>query len=301
MARQLSEIYEQAKLARSQYLELTEFENDSKMSILDAFTWTTSACIWAFENILDVFKVDLVKDLQNRVNGTAGYYASALLKYQSGDQLQMNEEGTAFHYPSQDTSKRIITKVSYSEFAEDGYHDKKLLLKVATGTPGQYQSIDRDELVAIQAYVDQISFAGTHSLVVSRKGDVLIPRVTVYYDGAVPPEEVYNNIETCLNEFLANLPFNGLVYVQRIIDAIQSAEHVVDVYISPSSSDQQGFFVAQYDDNDNLIEVQPDVYEKLIDRCFVPNSGFMKQSTGTGDESTLPTWRETIALQIERE
>ena len=70
MARTLSEIYALAKDCRNEHLELTEFQNSSKMSILDAITWTTSACIWAFENIIDVFKVDIAKDIQNRINGT---------------------------------------------------------------------------------------------------------------------------------------------------------------------------------------------------------------------------------------
>ena len=70
MARTLTEIFTQAKEARNNYLQLTEFENDSKMSVIDAFTWVSSACIWTFENLLDVFKVDLARDLQNRINGT---------------------------------------------------------------------------------------------------------------------------------------------------------------------------------------------------------------------------------------
>ena len=82
MARTLTEIYNEAKNRRNQYLELTEFQNNSKMSIIDAFTWVTAACIHTFEMILDVFKVDLAKDLQNRINGTAAYYTNALLKYQ---------------------------------------------------------------------------------------------------------------------------------------------------------------------------------------------------------------------------
>ena len=59
MARTLSDIYQEAKTARDARLELTEFHNGSKMSILDAFTWVTAACIWSFENLLDVFKVDV--------------------------------------------------------------------------------------------------------------------------------------------------------------------------------------------------------------------------------------------------
>lgn len=300
MARTLTEIYTEAKNRRNQYLELTEFQNGSKMSILDALTWVTSACIHSFETILEVFKVDLAKDLQNRINGTAAYYTNALLKYQSGDELEMNEEGTSFAYPTVDETKRIITKVSYSEHEEKSFHDRQLVLKVATGEPGNYMQIESDELLAIRAYFNQIAFAGTHATIVSRKGDVLIPRVTVYYDGAVPEDEVYGNIEASLNDFIANISFDGVVYAQKIIDAIQKVDHVLDVYVDNSMTDLQGIFVAQYDDDNNIIEVNGSL-EQRVERFFVPNSGFVKQSTRTDKEELLPTWRESIILQIERQ
>lgn len=296
MARTLSEIYSFAKECRKQYLELTEWENDSKMSILDAITWVQSSCIWAFENIIDVFKIDLAKDLQNRINGTPGYYANALLKYQSGDELEMNDEGTAFSYPTIDETKRVITKVAYSESVQENFHDKLLVLKIATGNPGAYQQIDSDEMVAIRAYVNQIAFAGTSITIVSRKGDVLVPKFTVYYDGAITEEEVYTNIENSINQFIADLDFNGFIYTQKLIDAIQSAEHVLDVHISTTGN--QGLFVAQYDDDNNLIEVNGEALQQ-VDRFFIPNSGYVKESTREGVEAELPTWRESIILQIE--
>lgn len=307
MARTLTEIYAVSKSCRDQYLQLTEFQNSSKMSILDAFTWVTSACIWTFENILDVFKVDLARDLQNRINGTPAYYANAMLKYQHGDELIMNEEGTQFSYPIVDTTKRIITKVAYSENEETGFHDKELLLKVAKGEPGHYERLTEDELLSARAYLRQIAFAGTHFLMVSRKGDVLIPRVTVYYDGAIPVEDVYSNIENALNDFIANIDFNGVIYAQKVIDAIQTAEHVVDVYVNNAATDKQGIFIAQYDDDNNLIprQVADDgtviTYEERVTRYFLPNSGYVKESTGQDEEASLPTWRSAIVLKVEGE
>lgn len=300
MARSLTEIYLEAKDKRNQYLELTEFQNSSKMSILDAIMWVASACIWTFENILDVYKIDLAKDLQNRINGTAKYYANALMKYQSGDELEMNEDGTAFSYPTIDETKRIIKKVSYSEHQEEGFYDKKLLLKIATGEPGKYEKIGDAELLAIREYFRQIAFAGTQATIVSRLGDILIPKVTVYYDGAVTEDEVYQNIENSLNDYLANLGFDGLVYVQKILDAIQRAEHVVDVYIDKDATDMQGVFVAQYDDDNELIMTEGGGFEQLVDRCFTPNSGFIKQSSGNYPEDGLMTWRQSIIFRIEQ-
>nr|DAI90886.1 MAG TPA: hypothetical protein [Caudoviricetes sp.] len=298
MARTLTEIYTVAKQCRDKYLELTEFQNDSKMSILDAFTWVTSSCIWAFENILDVFKVDLAKDLQNRVNGTPAYFANALLKYQSGDDLVISEDGASFSYATIDESKRIISKVSYSEVVEDGYHDKLAIYKIATGEPGAYARIEEDELLAIRAYLGKILFAGQHAMVVSRNGDVLIPRVTVYHDGAISEDELYTNIENSLNDFIANMSFDGMLYAQKIIDCIQNAEHVTDVEVDRTGTDQQGIFIAMYDDDNNLIEVEDSV-EQRIGRYVIPNSGYIKQSTRSGKEENLQTWREAITLKLE--
>lgn len=298
MARTLTEIYTVAKQCRDKYLELTEFQNDSKMSILDAFTWVTSSCIWAFENILDVFKVDLAKDLQNRVNGTPAYFANALLKYQSGDDLVVSEDGASFSYATIDESKRIISKVSYSEVVEDGYHDKLAIYKIATGEPGAYARIEEDELLAIRAYLGKILFAGQHAMVVSRNGDVLIPRVTVYHDGAISEDELYTNIENSLNDFIANMSFDGMLYAQKIIDCIQNAEHVTDVEVDRTGTDQQGIFIAMYDDDNNLIEVEDSV-EQRIGRYIIPNSGYIKQSTRSGKEENLQTWREAITLKLE--
>ena len=107
MSRTLTEIYNEAVETRSKYLELTELTNDSKMSIINAFTWVTAAAIYSFETLLDVFTTDIAKTFTQRINGTSAYYANAMLKWQYGDDLIINDEGTAFHYATEDTTKKI--------------------------------------------------------------------------------------------------------------------------------------------------------------------------------------------------
>lgn len=309
MARTLSEIYQEAKAAREARMELTEFHNGSKMSVIDAFTWVTSACIWSFENIMDVFKVDVASDLQNKVNGTPAYYANALLKYQHGDQLMMNDEGTQFYYPSVDESKRVVTKVAYSEVQNEliedkngvrtiyKFYDKDLILKIATGTPGNYRQIDGETLTAIRAYMQSISFAGTHMTIVSRKGDILVPKVIVYYDGGITESEMYEAVEAALNDFIANLNYEGAVYVQKILDAIQRLDHVTDVHIDSNGTDHDGIYVVQYDDDNNFITDDKGNVLQRVDRYFIPNSGFIKQSS---EDEGMPRWVDTIKFVVEK-
>ena len=295
MSRTLTDIYNEAVEARNQYLELTELTNDSKMSIINAFTWVTSAAIFSFEKLMDVFMLDIAAVFNNRINGTPAYYANALLKWQYGDELVVNEEGTAFQYPTIDEVKRLITHVSYQEYYSSEFKDNVLILKVATGSGSNLSRLTDEELIAARSYLNQIKFAGVKCNIVSRKGDVLVPRVTVFYDGAVSKEDLYDKIDAALTKFIVDMKFDSLIYAQKVIDAIQKVEHVTDVYIDPSASVEQGIFIAQYDDNDGLGPLQ-----KIVRKCYT-SSGYAKQSTKQNEENQLPTFREAIVLKLDSE
>ena len=295
MSRTLTEIYNEAVETRNKYLELTELTNDSKMSIINAFTWVTAAAIYSFETLLDVFTTDIAKTFTQRINGTSAYYANAMLKWQYGDDLIINDEGTAFHYATEDTTKRLITHVSYQEYYNEEFKDNILILKVASGESRSLSQLSDEELIAARAYLNQIKFAGVKCNVVSRRGDVLVPRVTVYYDGAITKEELYDNIDTALIDFIVNMKFDSLIYSQKIIDAIQKVEHVTDVHIDHEASVEQGIFIAQYNDNNELGPLT-----KIERKCYLA-SGYAKQSTQQDAESELPTFREAIVIKLETE
>lgn len=293
MSRTLTEIYNESVETRNKYLELTELTNDSKMSIINAFTWVVAAAIYSFETLLDVFMIDIATIFNSRINGTPSYYANAMMKWQFGDELTMNNDSTAFSYAQEDDTKRLISHVSYQLEYNEMYKDEVLILKVATGDVGKLSRLSSEQLISAKAYLNQIKFAGVKCSLVSRKGDVLVPRVTVYYDGAISKEELYDALDASLVEFINNVQFDSLVYAQKVIDAIKKVEHVTDVYINPDASVEQGIFIAQYDDSDQLGELQK------IERKVYTSSGYIKQSTKKDAEADLPTFREAIVVELE--
>lgn len=204
MSRTLTEIYNEAVNTRNKYLELTELTNDSKMSIINSFTWVVATAIYSFETLMDVFTTDIAKIFSARINGTPAYYANAMLKWQYGDDLILNEDGTQFSYPSVDEAKRLITKVSYQIAYSSDYRDDILILKVAKGAKDSLSRLSDDELISARSYLSKIKFAGVKCNVVSRNGDILVPRVDVYYDGAISKEELYKNIDSALINFMSN-------------------------------------------------------------------------------------------------
>ncbi len=295
MSRTFKEIYNEAVRERNKRMELTEFSSDSKLSIMNGMIWVVAAVIYSFETILDVFAIDISNTINNQVNGTPNYYANALLQYQKGDTLMVREDGLAFGYATVDETKHIITQVSYSESSSDVNLDNKLVLKVATGQKGNLSAILQEDLVLINAYINKIKFAGTRIEVTSHNGDVLIPRISVYYDGAVLESEIYDAIESKLNEYIMNIEFDSGIYVTKVIEAIKKVEHVTDVYIDDSAIPEQGVFLACYDTDGHITA------PKKINRMTYTTSGYIKQSTKKDEETDLPDFRQSIKLVIDNE
>ena len=293
MSRPIKEIYSEAIRERNKRLELNEFASDSKLSVMNGIMWTVAAVIYSFEAILDAFAIDISTAINNRINGTPTYYANALLQYQKGDTLIVREDGLAFGYASVDPSKCIITQVSYSESTSDVNHDSKLIMKVATGSQGNLSAVSAEDLVMITAYINQLKFAGTRIEVISRNGDVLIPRVSVYYDGAVRESEIYYAIDEKLKEYIMNVEFDSGVYVSKVLDAIKKVDHVTDVFIDPSAIPEQGVFLACYDSDGSLAA------PVKIARMTHTSSGYVRESTGKGEEAELPNFRQSIKLIID--
>lgn len=293
MSRTIKEIYNEAIGERNKRLELSEFASDSKMSIMNGITWTVAAIIHSFETLLDTFAVDISTAINSRVNGTPTFYADALLQYQKGDELSVREDGLAFGYANVDETKRIITQVSYIESTDETNLDSKLILKVATGEKGKLSPLPSSELVPVNAYINKLRFAGTRIEVISREGDILIPRISVFYDGAVPESEIYEKIEDKLNAYIMQIPFDSSVYVSAVIEAIRGTDHVTDVYTDQDATPRQGIFIARYDESGHVLPMQK------VDRMTKTTSGFLKQSSGKGAELEFPTFRQAIKLIVE--
>lgn len=294
MSRTIKEIYDQAIQERDKRLELQEFQSDSKLSILNGILWVTSALIYTFEVLLDTFAMDISEVINNRINGTPAYYVRALLQYQKGDELTVREDGLAFGYASVDAAKRLVTQATYVESHSDQSLDSKLILKVATGDRGHLEAVSPEDLSLLSAYIARIKFAGTRVEVTTRKGDVLIPRLTVYYDGSVVEAQVLDGIESNLQEYMSSIDFDAAVYVSKVLAAIRSAPNVTDVYIDTRATPEQGVFLASYDTDGVLSPMRP------VERVAQTASGYLTQSTGKDDQHSLPTLRESLILKVDR-
>jgi hypothetical protein len=93
------------------------------------------------------------------------------------------------------------------------------------------EALDTTEKSSLEGYLDTIGFAGTQFLVTSLPPDRLYLDAEVYYDGQYASTIEASVIES-LETYMSSLPFDGIVKITSVEDAIQSVVGVTDVVIN---------------------------------------------------------------------
>lgn len=243
---------------------------------------------------MDTFRDEIEESIENRVNGTPIWYVNQALQYQEGDTLTIGEDGMYFGYAQEDPSKRIITRASYQETnLEESSLDKLLLIKVAQGSANSLEPLDKEQLVAVQSYMDAIKFAGTNLQVVSRRPDILIPRLTIYHDGMLEDSVMMARIKEGIYDFILNMGFDSSFRTIEFMNMLLSIDHITDAYEDKDAVPTQGLSLISFDENGDAQSPTE------VKRMAYLVSGYMKESSKTGDEANIPDFDDAIVLKIE--
>lgn len=228
MARSISEIQAAIAAARAARLELAALTSPSATTIYKLIEYVVAVAHWAHETIFDRHQADVDALIAAAPAGTAPWYAARALEFQLGDPLIVLPSGKPGYAPGT-TGLKIVTRATAKENDLTG----KLFIKVAKAgaTAGTLAALAAAELVQVQGYFARLRFAGTRLEVVSRDADRLQLTATVYYDPLLNLPALKLAVITAIQRYLANLDFDGLVYVARLEDAIQAVPGVQDVQL----------------------------------------------------------------------
>lgn len=244
MNRTIIEIYneiaaEKAAMAELQGLQpeiddaqtlLADLTSTSKVAVWRLFAFVVAVAIWTHEKLWDVFKADVDEIVAAAIPGTARWYRNICLLFQYGDSMIYNDY--KFQYDPIDVSKQIIKRASATEQGGD------VLLKVAKEVNSLPVKLTNDELDAFRSYIAKIKFAGTWCNVISADADLLNVTIQVYYNaslinasGELLTDTSLKPAEDAINNYLASLPWDGIVKTSALVDAVQAATGVSDVVL----------------------------------------------------------------------
>jgi hypothetical protein len=223
MARTVTEIQQAIFTAKNADPDLSTLNSSSQSAIWRKWVYIVALAIHLHERFFDIFKSVLQDILASRQPGTGNWYAEKCLEFQLGDNLVYNKGFVG--YSIIDPSKQIVTKASFKE--DSG----ALTLKVAKGGE-TLESLSAEEKQQFDKYIEQIKYSGTNVTVISQNADKMRLTAEVFYNGIYALNIIQTACEEALNEYLRNLPFDGKVYLNSVIDALQEVEGVNDVAVS---------------------------------------------------------------------
>ena len=199
----------------------------SKSKSAEWKTWTfiIATAIHAFELILDLFRKE-VDTLTNKITpGTLRWYAEMCKRFQNGDKLEFDKNTALLYYPEKNEERQIVKVASVSE----GKESNSLFIKVAKykdNNTKEYGELDDNEMANFKSYMDAVKFAGCNTEIISTHADLLYYKMAVYHDPAVPNDTIRKEVVQALNNFKDTIDFDGVVYRQKMIDAVMDVSGV---------------------------------------------------------------------------
>lgn len=224
MARTVQQIKQSMLDAKNADPTLSALTSTSQTAKWNLYYFIVASCIAIFEQLQDIFKVELETIASTAAPSTPQWTRNKVLKYQKGDVAELNTTTYVIEYPTINTANQILTRCAVVTAP-----NRTVLIKVAKSDPPT--PVSSGELAELQSYVETFNPAGIAFTLINDDSDKMEVAATVYYNGQYSAV-ISTNVEAALNSYMANLPFNGVISTQAVVDAIQAVEGVISVSLT---------------------------------------------------------------------
>lgn len=239
MARSIQTIIALMDAEQAAQTDLSGLNSTSNSAIYTLWKYIVATQMYLQETLWDIFKADLETIVDRAPVGSDKWTQLRVLRFQydaTTPQVVEIDSNFSVDYPTIDTTKRIITRAAVRTTAT-----RTVNVKVAKSDPPE--ALDSLELSSLQSYLNNtgdgtfagrgvgIGFAGVRYLATSLEADKLYCAATIYYNGQYA-NVISSTVIDAINNYLANISFDGNFKVTSLVDAIQSVAGVTDVVIN---------------------------------------------------------------------
>jgi hypothetical protein len=224
MARTVAQIKQSMLDAKNADPTLSALTSTSQTAKWNLYYFIVASCIAIFEQLQDLFKTELEAIASTAAPSTPQWTRNKVLKYQKGDVAQLNTTTFTVEYPTINTANQILTRCAVITAP-----NRTVLIKVAKSDPPVPVSVG--ELAELQSYIETFNPAGIAFTLINENSDKMEVAATIYYNGQYSAV-ISTNVVAALNNYMATLPFNGVISTQAVVDAIQAVDGVNSVSLT---------------------------------------------------------------------
>lgn len=256
MARTPEEIKAQMLAEKELQTELSTLNSVSNTAIWRLWIFITTMTIYYFEVAQDAFKASVQSIIDNNQYGTLTWWYNQVKGYQHGDLLSFINN--VYKYPAIDAEKQIV---KYCSVTDNG---GKVQIKVAKQSGNEPVVLTESEIAGVVDYVNDIRPAGTQITVQSLAADLVKLNLNVYYNANGDINLIKPAVEFAITNYLANIQFDGVFYINRLIDAIQAVPAVINDQVevleaaAQGSGDAYKVFTSRYPAKSGYFKIDPD-------------------------------------------
>jgi hypothetical protein len=213
---------------------LKTFEDQfSKVSLESILFYVVAVAIWTLEVLFDTHKAEMTALIDATKPHRLKWYVDKTLNFQYGRDLVEDSDV----YDNTDvTDEQIATEkvVKYSAAIEQA---GVVVIKVAgsTGSPTDPERglLTGDQQDALEAYLKEIKDAGVKISLINQEANAFTATLDIYYDPMILNAELNslanggNPVRDAIEDFIANLLFNGEYRNAALVDRLQKVPGVV--------------------------------------------------------------------------
>ena len=217
---------------------LADLNSTSKVSIWNLLLFIVAFC---FQDLRTYFKkhrkyVDY--RFANQKAGRISWYRSMALAFQYGFALIPDTD--TYNNTNATTEEIEASKIIKYATANVGESRGSVVIKVATEKDGKLSTIAEEQKQALDSYFKEVAWAGVEVTIINHLADKLFLNLRIFTypllldANGVSRRNGNKPVEEALQEFMKELPFNGELVLQSLVDKLQLLEevriaHVVEV------------------------------------------------------------------------
>jgi len=203
----------------------------SVVSLESILFYIVAASMWTLEKLFDAFVLLVNTILADRTPHSLRWYANTAKAFQYGYNL---DPDTDKYNNGGLTDEQIQTSKIVAYAAVVDKQKEGLLIKVAKDQNNDLALLDAVELEAFNEYMSRVKDAGVNLSIISREADNLKLSLIIHYNPLVLNAQgqrldgiSQTPVADAIRDYLKNLPFNGVLVLAYLVDAIQKVEGVV--------------------------------------------------------------------------
>lgn len=243
MARSIDTIFSEMISRKEQEPALSALNSSSKVAVWRLMLYVAAFSIWVLENLFDTHKAEVSAALAELKPHTARWYRNKALAFQYG--FPLFPDSDVFNNAGKTDEQLAASKIIKYSAVTEAETESRLIVKIATEKDGELQPITEDEKAAFDAYISDIKDAGVKVTVINYLPDILDLKLQTFYDPLVLTSDgtaitgisvAKKPVELAIAEFLKELPFNGELILQSLVDKLQQTEGVKIVNVTGAAS-----------------------------------------------------------------